>query len=70
MSLNKFSRLLLQCSLLSLVLFKAHADASEVSVKFLKAPKPFSRVTSATFLFQVLVGGNETCTDCVISCKV
>ncbi|KAJ0106161.1 hypothetical protein Patl1_18064 [Pistacia atlantica] len=60
----------LHCWLLSLLLFKAHADASEASVKFLKAPKPFSRLNSAKFLFQVPVGGNGSCTDCTISCKL
>ncbi|XP_044485980.1 uncharacterized protein LOC123211359 isoform X2 [Mangifera indica] len=70
MDFSKFPWLVLHCWLLSLLLSKAHADASEASVKFLKAPKPFSHVNSATFLFLVLVDGNDTCSDCVISCKL
>ncbi|KAK2663734.1 hypothetical protein Ddye_002308 [Dipteronia dyeriana] len=71
MSLNKFSWVVvLHCLVLTLVfIFKVHGH-SEVSVKFLKSPHSFSRLNSATFLFEVLVGGNGTCTDCGFSCKL
>ncbi|KAK0586077.1 hypothetical protein LWI29_000579 [Acer saccharum] len=71
MSLNKFSwEVVLPCLVLTLVFFfKVHGD-SEISVKFLKSPQSFSRLNSATFLFEVLVGGNGTCTDCSFSCKL
>ncbi|KAI9174383.1 hypothetical protein LWI28_016534 [Acer negundo] len=71
MSLNKFSwEVVLPCLVLTLVFFfKVHGD-SEVSVKFLKSPHSFSRLNSATFLFEVSVGGNGTCTDCSFSCKL
>ncbi|KAH9776232.1 transmembrane protein [Citrus sinensis] len=69
MNLKSFTWYVLQCWVLSLLFFKVHGD-SVVSVKFLKAPKLFSRLNSATFLFQVLVAGNYNCTDCRISCKL
>lgn len=69
MNLKKFTRYILQCWVLSLLFFKVHG-ASVVSVKFLKAPKLFSRLNSATFSFQVFVAGNYNCTDCSISCKL
>lgn len=40
-------------------------------MKFLKAPNLFSHLNTATFVFQVLAGGNvSTCTNCSINCKV
>ncbi|KAL6281096.1 hypothetical protein ACE6H2_017977 [Prunus campanulata] len=54
-----------------LLLLKAHSDASEVSVKFLKAPHAFSHLNSATFAFEALVDGNAaSCSNCSFSCKL
>ncbi|KAL5813853.1 hypothetical protein ACOSQ4_024494 [Xanthoceras sorbifolium] len=70
MSLKKFSWVDMHCLVLLLLFFFKVHGGSEVSVKFLKAPHSFSRLNSATFLFEVLVGGNGTCTDCSFSCKL
>ncbi|KAF2315900.1 hypothetical protein GH714_040695 [Hevea brasiliensis] len=71
MVLLKLSRLVSLCWVFSLLGFRALCVDSEVSVKFLKAPHAFSHLKTATFVFQVLVGGNEnSCTNCSISCKL
>ncbi|KAI9175004.1 hypothetical protein LWI28_026091 [Acer negundo] len=72
MSLNKFSwEVVLHCLVLTLVFFfKVHGGSEVVSLKFLKSPHSISLLNLATFLFQVLVGGNGTCKDCSFSCKL
>uniref|UniRef100_A0A2P2M3G2 Bacterial Ig-like domain-containing protein n=1 Tax=Rhizophora mucronata TaxID=61149 RepID=A0A2P2M3G2_RHIMU len=71
MGLLKLSWLVLSCWVLSLLLFGAHCKDEEVSVKFLKAPHPFSHRNTATFVFQILVGGNvNNCTNCSVSCRL
>lgn len=69
MSSKKCPWVVLHYLVLSLVFFRV-LNGSEVSVKFLKAPHLFSRLNSATFLFEVLVGENGTCTNCSLRCKV
>lgn len=45
--------------------------ASDATVKFLRAPLPFSASSSATFGFEVLEGRNGSfCTKCGINCKL
>ena len=40
-------------------------------MKFLEAPNAFSRIKSATFVFEILVNGHgDKCKDCDISCSV
>ncbi|KAK6920680.1 hypothetical protein RJ641_014358 [Dillenia turbinata] len=58
---------------LSLLCFGVHSGGSEVSVNFLEAPLAVTNITSATFLFEVSINGNDgtcgTCYSCVI-CKL
>lgn len=71
MGLLKSSWTILLLLLFLVLCLKAESDGSEVSVKFLKAPHAFSHLSSATFAFEALVGGNmSTCTNCSFSCKV
>ncbi|KAF8399728.1 hypothetical protein HHK36_015599 [Tetracentron sinense] len=71
MGLNRFSWLLLFSCVFLLLCLKAHCDGSDVSVNFLKAPRLFSPLTSATFVFEVLEGRNgDTCRNCTIKCKL
>ncbi|KAG2675924.1 hypothetical protein I3843_12G028200 [Carya illinoinensis] len=58
------------CWVLSLLSFRALCDYSGVTVKFLKAPHAFSHLNSATFVFEVFMGGNGTCANCIVSCKL
>ncbi|KAK9926859.1 hypothetical protein M0R45_024068 [Rubus argutus] len=71
MGLIKISWVILLLLVFRVLCLKAESDGSEVSVKFLKAPHAFSHLSSATFAFEVLVGGNvSTCTNCSFSCKL
>ncbi|KAK9278936.1 hypothetical protein L1049_028518 [Liquidambar formosana] len=71
MGLLKFSWVILFCWVFLLLRLKALSDGSEVTVNFLKAPLAFSHLNSATFVFEVLVGGNgDTCSNCRITCKL
>ncbi|KAK9995724.1 hypothetical protein SO802_020410 [Lithocarpus litseifolius] len=70
MGLLKLSLVVLLCSVFSLLSFVALCDASELTVKFLKTPQAFSNLSSTTFVFEVLVGGNGACTNCNITCKL
>jgi hypothetical protein len=70
MGLLKLPLVVLLFWVFSLLSFLALCDDSEVTVKFLKAPHAFSHLNSATFVFKVLVGGNDVCTNCNITCKV
>ncbi|XP_059442753.1 uncharacterized protein LOC132174986 isoform X2 [Corylus avellana] len=56
---------------LFLLSFRALCDSSEVTVKFLKAPRAFSHLNSSAFVFKVfLAGGNGPCTNCSVTCKL
>ncbi|KAG6747072.1 hypothetical protein POTOM_049450 [Populus tomentosa] len=67
----KLSWLVVLCWVLSFPCFRALGDDAEASVNFLKAPHAFSHLNTATFEFQVLVGGHvNSCTNCSISCKL
>ncbi|KAF5476777.1 hypothetical protein F2P56_003478 [Juglans regia] len=68
MGLLKLSWVL--CWVLSLSSFRVLCDNTEITVKFLKAPHPFSHINSATFVFEVFVDGNSSCTYCTVSCKL
>ncbi|XP_042950589.1 uncharacterized protein LOC122282682 isoform X3 [Carya illinoinensis] len=68
MGLLKLSWVL--CWVLSLSSFRVLCDNTEITVKFLKAPRPFSHINSATFVFEVFVDGNSSCTYCTVSCKL
>ncbi|GAV58350.1 hypothetical protein CFOL_v3_01884 [Cephalotus follicularis] len=70
MGLNKLSWMVLRFLVVTVLSFEVFCINSDVAVKFLKAPRAFSRLNSATFVFQVFVGGNGTCKDCSISCKL
>ena len=70
MGLLKLPLVVLLCSVFSLLTFKALCDASELTVKFSETPQAFSHHNSTTFVFEVLVGGSGTCTNCNITCKV
>ncbi|GMH16785.1 hypothetical protein Nepgr_018626 [Nepenthes gracilis] len=61
MGLRKFLRVILLCWVLSVFycLKAVCDDASEVTVKFLKAPPSHSNMKSATFVFEALAGNNE-----------
>ncbi|KAK6920684.1 Glutaredoxin [Dillenia turbinata] len=58
---------------LSLLCFGVHSGGSEVSVNFLEAPPAVTNITSATFVFEVSINGNDgtcgSCYSCVI-CKL
>ncbi|XP_040989709.1 uncharacterized protein LOC121237166 isoform X1 [Juglans microcarpa x Juglans regia] len=58
------------CWVLYLLSFRALCDYSGVTVKFLKAPNAFSHLNSATFVFEVFMGGDGTCANCIVSCKL
>ncbi|XP_008791189.1 uncharacterized protein LOC103708166 [Phoenix dactylifera] len=50
---------------------RAGAGSEAAGVKFLKAPPPFSALSSATFGFEVLEGRNgDSCAECRIDCKL
>ncbi|XP_065633662.1 uncharacterized protein LOC112027250 [Quercus suber] len=70
MGLLKLPLLVLLCWVFSLLSLIALCDDSELTVKFLKAPHIFSHLSSATFVFEVLEGGNGSCTNCNITCKL
>ncbi|XP_023541254.1 uncharacterized protein LOC111801476 isoform X1 [Cucurbita pepo subsp. pepo] len=59
------------CWVFSVLCFGARCHGSEVTVKFLEAPNAFSRIKSATFVFEILVNGHgDKCKDCDISCSL
>lgn len=65
------SFLLLPCWVFLVLSLGVRSDGSEVALKLLETPHAFSNRNSATFSFQVLVGGNGSiCTDCSTNCKV
>ncbi|XP_075660429.1 uncharacterized protein LOC142630329 isoform X1 [Castanea sativa] len=68
MGLLKLPLLVLLCWVFSLL--STLCVDSELTVKFLKAPHAFSHLSSATFVFEVLEGGNSSCTNCNITCKL
>ncbi|XP_022737519.1 uncharacterized protein LOC111290468 [Durio zibethinus] len=70
MGFFKVSFVVLVYLVFSVLCFKGNCDGSEFSVKFLKAPRAFSHLNSAKFVFEVLEAGNGTCSDCSISCKL
>ncbi|XP_075660535.1 uncharacterized protein LOC142630426 isoform X1 [Castanea sativa] len=70
MGLLKFPLVVLLCSVFSLLGFIVLCDDSELTVKFLKTPHAFSKLKSTIFVFEVLVGGGGTCTNCNITCKL
>lgn len=64
-----------QINILSLILhfwvFLIHCHGSEVSLKLLTTPRPFTNRNFAKFSFQVLVGGNgDICANCFTYCKL
>jgi len=69
MGLLKLPLVVLLCSVFSLLGFIL-CDDSELTVKFLTTPHAFSKLNSTIFVFEVLVGGSGTCTNCNITCKV
>lgn len=71
MGLSRFSCLVLVTWVISVLSWKACGDGSLVSVKFVKSPLALSSVSSASFAFEVLVGGNgDVCRNCSVKCKV
>ncbi|XP_034673186.1 uncharacterized protein LOC117904606 isoform X2 [Vitis riparia] len=71
MGLSRYSWVVLLCWVFLLLCLRSGCDGSEVSVNFLTAPLSFSRLNSATFVFEVLVGGNDDpCNDCIFNCKL
>ena len=70
MGLLKLPLVVLLFWVFGLLSFLALCEDSVVTVKFLKAPHAFSHLNSATFVFEVLVGGNGACTNSNITCKV
>ncbi|XP_038894141.1 uncharacterized protein LOC120082862 isoform X2 [Benincasa hispida] len=71
MGLLKVAVLVCLCWIFSLLCFGARCHGSKVTVKFLEAPKAFSRLKSATFVFEILVNGlSNNCKDCNISCSL
>ncbi|XP_050258020.1 uncharacterized protein LOC126703144 [Quercus robur] len=69
MGLLKLPLVVLLCSVFSLLGFIL-CDDSELTVKFLTTPHAFSKLNSTIFVFEVLVGGSGTCTNCNITCKL
>nr|GMC69900.1 uncharacterized protein LOC109177202 isoform X1 [Ipomoea batatas] len=70
---SKSSWLVLHCWVFLVLSLRAQPNAaSEVSIRFLKTPSPFSNQNSTKFVFQVLVGGNssDVCKDCPTTCKL
>ncbi|KAL6973201.1 hypothetical protein U1Q18_027381 [Sarracenia purpurea var. burkii] len=72
MGLQEASWLVLYCWVFVGLILKAHCGSSEVSVNLLKFPPLFSNQNSATFTFQVLVGGanGTTCSNCITNCTL
>ncbi|KGN64322.1 uncharacterized protein LOC101203522 isoform X2 [Cucumis sativus] len=71
MGLLKVSVLVRLCWIFSLLCFGTRCHGAEVTVKFLEAPDAFSRLKSATFLFEILVNGHSyNCKHCNISCSL
>ncbi|KAA8540802.1 hypothetical protein F0562_024765 [Nyssa sinensis] len=71
MGLNRSLWLILHCWVFVVLCLKARCDSSEVSLKFLKTPRTFSNLNSATFAFKVLTGANgDTCANCTTNCKL
>ncbi|KAI3454471.1 hypothetical protein Pfo_011134 [Paulownia fortunei] len=71
MGLKFSSFLLLHCWVFLVLSLGVHSDGSDVALKLLRTPRAFSNRNSATFAFQVLVGGNGSiCTDCSANCKL
>ncbi|XP_073016547.1 uncharacterized protein [Primulina eburnea] len=63
--------LIFLCWLLLVLSLRVDGIGTEVYVKLLRAPREFSNIKSATFAFEVLVGGNGgICTDCSTNCKL
>ncbi|XP_031105543.1 uncharacterized protein LOC116010330 isoform X1 [Ipomoea triloba] len=70
---SKSSWLVLHCWVFLVLSLRAQPNAaSEVSIRFLKTPSPFSNQNSTKFVFQVLVGDNssDVCKDCPTTCKL
>ncbi|OVA16963.1 hypothetical protein BVC80_9043g4 [Macleaya cordata] len=65
---NQFSWVLLYL-FFTLLYLKIHCDASDISVNFLETPVAISRLTNATFTFEVLEG-RDICRNCSIKCKL
>ncbi|TYG92041.1 hypothetical protein ES288_A12G311300v1 [Gossypium darwinii] len=70
MGFFNMSCLILLSLVFSVLSFKGNCDDSQFTLKFLKAPHPFSHLNSAKFVFQVLGAANVTCSDCSITCKL
>ncbi|GFP90721.1 hypothetical protein PHJA_001216000 [Phtheirospermum japonicum] len=72
MGLKFSSFLFLHCWVFLILSLGAYSDnGAEVAVKLLKTPHAFSNRNSATFGFQVEVGGNGSiCSDCSTNCKL
>ncbi|KAK9995733.1 hypothetical protein SO802_020419 [Lithocarpus litseifolius] len=70
MGLLKLPLVVLLCSVFSLLGFIVLCDDSQLTVKFLKTPHAFSKLKSTIFVFEVLVGGSGTCTNCNVTCKL
>ncbi|KAF3962701.1 hypothetical protein CMV_012822 [Castanea mollissima] len=70
MGLLNLPLVVLLCCVFCLLSSIALCEDSVVTVKFLKAPHAFSHLNSATFFFEVLVGGNVACTNSNITCKL
>ncbi|MBA0622027.1 hypothetical protein Godav_007600 [Gossypium davidsonii] len=70
MGFFNMSCLILLSLVFSVLSFKGNCDDSQFTLKFFKAPHPFSHLNSAKFVFQVLGAANVTCSDCSITCKL
>ncbi|KAK7840128.1 hypothetical protein CFP56_017032 [Quercus suber] len=70
MGLLKLPLVVLFFSVFSLLGFIVLCDDSELTVKFLETPHAFSKLKSTIFVFEVLVGGSGTCTNCNITCNL
>ncbi|XP_042498422.1 uncharacterized protein LOC122076880 [Macadamia integrifolia] len=69
MGLTAFSLLDFLFLFFLLLCLEVHCDGSQFSVNFLESPPAFSRLASATFVFEVLDGQN-VCRNCSIKCKL
>ncbi|XP_023519336.1 uncharacterized protein LOC111782764 isoform X2 [Cucurbita pepo subsp. pepo] len=71
MGLLKVALLVCLCWVFSLLCLGARCHGSEITVKFLEVPNAFSRLNSATFVFEILVNGHrDNCKHCNISCSL
>ncbi|KAF5175266.1 transmembrane protein [Thalictrum thalictroides] len=68
--LNRGSWVFLLFGILIFFSLQVHCDiSSNISVTFSKAPLKLSRLSTATFVFEVFEGGN-VCRNCSIKCKL